>query len=162
MNTEKQVMESLWNLFHKMIWLNQNSLKKELSDYKPSEIHCLDYIGKHPESNVTQLADAFYMTRGAISKLTKKLIAKGLIDYYQKSNNKKEIYFCLTQKGMEIYKIHEKLHHRFDERDQSVFEQMSKEEMESVLYFAETYNKHLDHELLKLGLDTKSAEIDKL
>ncbi len=162
MNTEKRAMELLWNLFNKMIWLNQNSLKKELRDYKPSEIHCLDYIGNHSEPNVTQLADAFYMTRGAISKLTKKLIGKGLIDSYQKTGNRKEIYFRLTKKGEEIFKIHEKLHHGFDERDRVVFEQMSKEEMETVLYFAETYNKHLDNELLKLGVDIKSAGIDKL
>lgn len=162
MSTEKCVMELLWDLFNKMIWLNEQSLKKALNGYKPSEIHCLDYIGTHSESNVTQLANAFYMTRGAISKLTKKLIDKGLIDSYQKSGNKKEIYFCLTKKGKEIFDIHERLHHGFDERDKFVFEQMAREEMENVYKFAEIYNEHLDNELLKLGLDMKSAEIDKL
>ena len=35
------------------------------------------------------------MTRGAISKITKKLIKKGIIESYQKPDNKKEIYFRL-------------------------------------------------------------------
>jgi hypothetical protein len=34
---------------------------------------------------------AFYVTRGAISRMTKKLIQKGLVESYQKSENKKEI-----------------------------------------------------------------------
>lgn len=162
MSIEKHIMESLWELFNKMIWLNEQSLKKALNGYKPSEIHCLDYIGTHSDPNVTQLANAFYMTRGAISKLTKKLIDKDLIEGYQKTGNRKEVYFRLTQKGLGIFSIHKKLHHEFDERDRFVFEQMTKEEMESVLKFSETYNKHLDRELLKLGLDMKSAGIDRL
>lgn len=162
MNTENQVMELLWELFNKMIWLNQQSLKKSLNGYNPSEIHCIDYIGNNPESNVTQLADAFYMTRGAISKLTKKLITKGLIECYQKMGNKKERYFCLTDTGLEVFKIHEKLHHEFDIRDESVFEQISKEELDGILHFAKIYNCHLDNELDKLGLNMKSAGIDKM
>ena len=119
MKTEKQIMELLWDLFNKMMWLNQNSLKRELSGYKPSEIHCLDYIGTHAEPNATQLADAFFKT-------------------------------------------HEKLHHGFDERDRPVFEQLSEKEMDAILCFAKAYNEHLDDEILKMGLDRKSAGIDKL
>lgn len=38
------------------------------------------------------------MTRGAISKLTKKLIEKGLIESYQKSDNKKKSILGLLSK----------------------------------------------------------------
>lgn len=162
MNAEKRAMELLWDLFNKMMWLNEQSLKRELNGYKPSEIHCIDYIGSHPEPNVTQLADAFYMTRGAISKLTKKLIGKGLVESYQKEGNKKEIYFCLTDRGQEIFGIHERLHHGFDMRDKVVFEQISGQELQGILRFAEIYNSHLDQEFEKLGLDRKSAGIDRL
>lgn len=162
METEKRIMELLWDLFNKMMWLNEQSLKKALNSYKPSEIHCIDYIGNHSEPNVTQLADAFYMTRGAISKLTKKLITKGLIESYQKTGNRKEIYFCLTEKGHDIFKIHEELHHGFDVRDKFVFEQISQAELDGILHFAEIYNRHLDDELGKLGLDMKSAGIDRM
>lgn len=162
MEETKRVMELLWHLFNKMIWLNEQSLKKALKDYNPSEIHCIDYIGNHSEPNVTQLADAFFMTRGAISKLTKKLIEKDVLESYQKSNNKKEVYFTLTDKGQEIFRIHEKIHHEFDLRDKIVFEQITEQELESVLRFATIYNCHLDNELAKLGLDMKTARIDKM
>jgi len=95
MNKEEQVLAEFWDLFNKKIWLDAYKMKESLKDYKPSEIHCIEYIGKSEDSNVTKLAETFYMTRSAISKITKKLIEKGLIDSYQKPDNKKEIYFRL-------------------------------------------------------------------
>ena len=52
--------------------LNEYSMKKSLEEYKPSEIHCIKYIGKNKDANVTKMAESFYMIRGAISKLAKK------------------------------------------------------------------------------------------
>lgn len=93
------------------------------------------------------------MTRGAISKLTKKLIQKGLIESYQKSDNKKEIYFKLTEQGKVIYNIHEDLHKEFQERDKAVFEQVTEEQFDSMLSFVEKYSRHLDAEIKKQGID---------
>ena len=49
-----------------------------LEEYSYSETHCIDYIGKTELPNVTKIADNMQMTRGAISKMTKKLLAKAL------------------------------------------------------------------------------------
>ena len=84
MNKKEQVMAGFWNLFNKKIWLDAVKMKTSLKDYKPSEIHCIEYIGRNVDSNVTKLAETFYMTRSAISKITKKLIEKDLIESYQK------------------------------------------------------------------------------
>ncbi|TKI79047.1 MarR family transcriptional regulator, partial [Bacillus wiedmannii] len=91
-----------------------------------------------------------------ISRMTKKLIQKGLIESYQKSENKKEIYFRLTEKGKEIYKIHEDLHKEFQERDKAVFEQVTEEEFDSIISFVEKYSRHLDAEIKKQGIHIKS------
>ena len=48
-----------------------------LDEYGYSETHCIDYIGKLELPNVTKVAEHMQMTRGAISKMTKKLLAKG-------------------------------------------------------------------------------------
>ena len=96
MNKEEKVISGFRDLLNKMIWLNKIKMEDSLKDYKSSEVHCIEYIGKNAGPNVTRLAEAFYMTNGAISKLTKKLIKKGLIESYQKPGNKKEIYFKLT------------------------------------------------------------------
>ncbi|AAK78739.1 DNA-binding MarR family transcriptional regulator [Clostridium acetobutylicum] len=155
MNKEEQVMMSLRELFNKMAWLNKLKMEDSLKGYKPSEVHYIECIGKNVDSNVTKLAKSLYMTRGAISKMTKKLIEKNIVESYQKADNKKEIYFRLTEKGHEIYKLHENLHKEFQERDKVVFEQVTDEQFESMLSFIEKYSKHLDSEIKKLGIDTK-------
>ncbi|GAA0863904.1 MarR family transcriptional regulator [Paraclostridium tenue] len=156
MNKEEQVLMSFRDLFNKMVWLNKFKMEDSLKGYKSSEVHCIEYIGKNVDSNVTKLAESFYMTRGAMSKITKKLLKKGIIESYQKPDNKKEIYFRLTDQGKEVYKIHEKLHKEFQDRDKVVFEQITEEQFYSMLSFIEKYSKHLDSEIKKAGIDIKS------
>ncbi|MDP7989439.1 MarR family transcriptional regulator [Bacillus sp. MHSD_36] len=156
MNKEEQVMNGFRELYNKLVWLNKDKMEEGLKGFKSSEVHCIEYIENNADSNVTQLAEAFYVTRGAISRMTKKLIQKGLIESYQKSENKKEIYFRLTEQGKEIYKIHEDLHKEFQERDKAVFEQVTEEEFDSIISFVEKYSKHLDTEIKKQGIHIKS------
>lgn len=155
MNKEEQVIMSFRDLFNKLVRLNKVKMEDSLKDYKSSEVHCIEYIGRNADSNVAKLAESFYMTTGAISKLTKKLIKKGIIASYQKPDNKKEIYFRLTEQGKVIYKIHEELHKEFQERDQAVFEQVTEEQFDSMLRFVEKYSRHLDTEIKKLGVDSE-------
>ena len=156
MNKEEQVLMSFRDLFNKMVWLNKFKMEDSLKGYKSSEVHCIEYIGRNVDSNVTKLAESFYMTRGAMSKITKKLLKKGIIESYQKPDNKKEIYFRLTEQGKEVYKIHEKLHKEFQDRDKVVFEQITEEQFDSMISFIEKYSKHLDSEIKKAGIDIKS------
>ncbi len=156
MNKEEQVIINFRDLYNKMIWLNKFKMEESLKEYKPSEVHCIEYIGRNVDSNVTKLAESFYMTRSAMSKITKKLIEKGYIESYQKLDNKKEIYFRLTPQGKAINKVHEELHKEFQERDKAVFEQVTEEQFDGMLSFMEKYSKHLDAEIKKLGVDIKS------
>ncbi|HDX9630179.1 TPA: MarR family transcriptional regulator [Bacillus cereus] len=156
MNKEEQVMNGFRELYNKIVWLNKDKMEEGLKGFKSSEVHCIEYIENNADSNVTQLAEAFYVTRGAISRMTKKLIQKGLIESYQKSENKKEVYFRLTEQGKEIYKIHEDLHKEFQDRDKAVFEQVTEEEFESIISFVEKYSRHLDAEIKKQGIHIKS------
>ncbi|WP_042161269.1 MarR family winged helix-turn-helix transcriptional regulator [Paenibacillus gorillae] len=155
MNKEDQVMKGFRDLYNKIVLLNKDKMEESLKGYKPSEVHCIEYIEKNADSNVTKLADSFYMTRGAISKLTKKLIQKGLIESYQKPENKKEIYFRLTEQGKVIYNIHEDLHNEFQERDKVVFEEVTEKQFDTMLSFLAKYNSHLDEEIKKVDLQTE-------
>lgn len=159
MNKEERAMKGLWDIFKKRIWLDSFKMKDRLKGYNPSEIHCIAYIGEDEDPNVTKLAESFGMTRGAISKLTKKLVKKGLIESYQKPNNNKEVYFELTEQGKTIYDIHEEMHREFKDRDQPFFEQVTEEQLDIILGFAKKYNMHLDTEIKKLGVDMKSDNL---
>lgn len=160
MNKEEQVMKGFRELFNKLAWLNKFKMEDALKEYKSSEVHCIEYIGKNVDSNVTKLAESFYMTRSAISKLTKKLIEKGYIESYQKPENKKEIYFKLTEQGKEINKVHEKLHRECQDRDKAVFEDITDEQFENMINFVEKYNAHLEREIKKVDLDIKSDKFE--
>lgn len=153
MNKEEQVIMDFRDLLNKMSLLNKFKMKDSFNGYKSSEVHCIEYIEGNVDSNVTKLAESFYVTRGAISKLTKKLIKKGIIESYQKPDNKKEIYFKLTEKGNVINKVHDELHKEFQERDKAVFEQVTEEQFDIMLSFAEKYSRHLDTEIKKIGVD---------
>lgn len=153
---EEQIIRGFRDLYNKMVFLNKFKMENSLKGHKSSEVHCIEYIGRNVDSNVTKLAESFYMTRGAISKITKKLIKKGVIESYQRPDNKKEIYFRLTEQGKVIYKIHEEMHREYQERDKAIFEQVTEEQFEMMLSFMEKYSKHLDAEIKKLGGDTKS------
>lgn len=153
MNKEEQVKMGFRDLYNKMSWLNKSKMEASLKGYKPSEVHCIECIEKNVDPNVTKLAESLYMTRSAISKITKKLMEKSLIESYQKPDNKKEIYFRLTEQGNVIYNVHEELHHEFQERDKEVFEQITEEQFDSMLSFVEKYSRHLDSEIKKQGLN---------
>lgn len=155
MSKEEQAMMSLWDMFKKRMWLDSYRMKDKLKGYNPSEIHCIAYIGEDEDPNVTKLAESFDVTRGAISKLTKKLINKGLIESYQKPDNKKEVYFKLTEQGKAIYDIHEEMHREFKDRDKPFFEQVTKGQLDAILDFSEKYNMHLDTEIKKLDVAMK-------
>lgn len=118
-----------------------------LEEYSYSETHCIDYIGKTELPNVTKIADNMQMTRGAISKMTKKLLAKGLIEKYSLESNKKEIYFRLTESGLELYKEHEKRHKLWEQRDSKFLERYSPEEMEIITKFMKEFNVYLEEKI---------------
>lgn len=160
MNKEEQVMMGFRDLLNKTVWLNKFKMEESLKGYKSSEVHCIEYIGRNVDCNVTKLAEYFYMTRGAISKLTKKLIQKGVIESYQKPDNKKEIYFRLTEKGKGVYNIHEELHKEFQERDKVVFEKVTDEQFNIMISFVENYNQHLDEQIKKQGIILKQNKLE--
>ncbi|MDR3264236.1 MAG: MarR family transcriptional regulator [Clostridiales bacterium] len=155
MNKEERFITGLRSLFDKLVWLNKIKMEDALKGYTPSEIHCIEYIGRNADANVTRLAESFFMTNGAISKIAKKLIKKGTIISYRKPDNKKEIYFCLTPQGNELFKVHETLHDEFYERDKAVFGQVTGEEFDGMLNLIEKYNKHLDAEIKKQSVNNK-------
>ena len=126
----------------------------EKMDYQISEVHCIELIGKMQDANVTRLSEAFYMTKGAISKIVKKLLRYGAIESYQKPDNKQKIYYNLTELGVAINIKHEKLHKELVERDDNVYQQLNEQEKDSVIKFLEIYNCHLENELKKLNISS--------
>jgi DNA-binding MarR family transcriptional regulator len=138
------IMKGLKNIYEKEETLGKLAFKGEYEDYGISEIHCLDFIGKIKDPNVTKISQSMNMTRGAISKLCKKLINNNLIDKYKKPENDKEIYFKLTELGEELYKHHEIKHKQWEERNNKFFKNITKEYQDIVANFLIKFNDYLD------------------
>ncbi len=71
----------------------------DLTGYNNSELNCLDCIGRMKDPNVTSIAEAMNMTKGAISKIIRKLSDKGTLVDYQLDGNRQKVYYTLSDKG---------------------------------------------------------------
>jgi DNA-binding MarR family transcriptional regulator len=151
--------EELSTIFNRVA--NRYQLIKEMEEEKYRfmsentflEVHCIDMIEKNPDSNVTKLANVLRVTRGAISKTTRKLLEDGAIEKYQKPENKKEIYFKLTDIGKGIYLEHEKMHQSRIEQDQFFFENLSIEEKDQLIALLNKIYKQIAVDLKNRGLE---------
>ena len=113
MEKSEQIMSGITDLNNKLLLLRKPIMEKAMIGFSLSEIAYMEYIALHPDANVTRLAAALYMTRGAISKITKKLEKKGMITSYQKPDNKKEPYLPLKAEGKKFDAIHGQLNQTF-------------------------------------------------
>ncbi|MBP2633176.1 MAG: transcriptional regulator, MarR family [Firmicutes bacterium] len=111
------------------------------------EAHCIDKIGSIECANVTKVAAQMGMTRGAISKISKKLLNKNLIESYQKPENNKEIYFCLTEQGKKVYIEHKKCHNQAQEDKLVILSKYSEDEQAIILQFLSDINQRYDKKI---------------
>lgn len=82
-----------------------------------TEVHCIHWIGTLDHANVTKISNEMGMTRGAISKICKKLLRKKFIESYQEAENNKNIYFRVAAGGKSIFETHKVMHDlRFGEK----------------------------------------------
>ena len=128
-------------------WGYRNLYNKELTI---SEYHVIDCIGKNHLPNVTFIAKQLDMTKGAISKITAKLISKGLINADHLDNNKKEIYYILTPQGKDAYKVHEKVHDAENEKLVNIFKMYNEEELKTIRKFLDDFLRVLSKEIQQI------------
>ncbi len=140
MDNINSIMEGFKEIYEKEEILGKIAFRGEYEKYGVSEIHCIDFIGKIENPNVTKISENMNMTRGAISKICKKLLNNKLIDKYKKPENDKEIYFKLTKSGEELYKCHEIKHKKWEERNNNFFKNVDREEQEIVASFLKKFN----------------------
>ena len=95
-----EIMEIFLRVVNKYNGLEKVPVKHSPGlDLYHSERHMLDRIGANPPMNLTELARASGVTKGAISQIVKKLETKGVIRRYKKAANDKEVFIELTETG---------------------------------------------------------------
>lgn len=111
-----------------------------------SEIHTLCMIGENANINLTELAEKLGISKSGVSKFIKKILKKGLITKGKQGDNKKEVVFNLTEKGLIAYWGHKKF-------DEEVFASIH----ETLASFDDQQVEFLESFLSKL-----TSEIEKL
>ncbi|MEX3616942.1 MarR family transcriptional regulator [Paenibacillus glucanolyticus] len=109
-----------------------NSVEAELGmklNLNLSEIHLIANIGSRDSLNVTALSEKTGLTKGSITRVSKKLLKLDLIRRQQFSDNKKEVYFTLTENGERLCRIHDRLHQEIEMRFKKFLEKYTPEQL---------------------------------
>lgn len=149
MGREDEIMNAMHAVLDRKAYLDGKVLNQELADYTPAEVHTMIAIETGDMMNVTQLAQQLFVTRGAVSKVTKRLLKSGCLSSYKRTDNKKELYFKLTAKGLAVYQTHQRLSAQFAQRDAEVFDQLSDAQFDGIVKFFNDFTTHLDAEIEK-------------
>ena len=97
--------QELWEQF-----AEEEGLRELWQDVTLTGLHVLDAIGQTEPVNGITIARHLEITKGAVSKITQKLLAKKLIIKEILPDNKKEIYFRLTPDGQKLFRWHHTIH----------------------------------------------------
>ncbi len=105
-----------------------------------SQIHCIAAIEYIEDANITKLSQELAMTTGAITKMCKKLLNEGYVSKYQKEGNNKEVYYNLTELGLNVCEIHKKIHEKSYNKKKDIIAQYNDEEKATILRFLDDMN----------------------
>lgn len=145
---EKPILEKFQALYEKQDILSKLTDDKLYTDISYSEVHCLAAIAELDEPNASAVVEYMHITRGAVSKIVKKLASKDLIEIFQKENNKKEKYYRLTKQGRLINARHTKAHNTWLERDIKFLQNIPTKDKDIISNFLDSFNSYLA-ELIK-------------
>ena len=118
--------------------------RDSLSGYDNSELNCLDAIGRLEQPNVTALAGEMRMTKGAISKILRKLSDKDAVEPYQRGSNRQKIFYRLTDAGCRSRSsIPQTFRILYSLEFSLFFRSLSEEELSGAIRFFNDYNTDL-------------------
>ncbi|WP_127496766.1 MarR family transcriptional regulator [Paenibacillus glycanilyticus] len=99
-------------------WLIKNSpspvIANLVKEMTVMMLYVLDAIGKLEPVNGITISKKFGFSKGSISKITRKMVDKQIIQFEYLPDNKKEILFRTTSLGKEIYQLHLAMHRQID------------------------------------------------
>ncbi|MEK3704745.1 MarR family transcriptional regulator [Paenibacillus sp. FSL R7-0198] len=99
-------------------WLLKHSPDPEvqelIEEMTVTMLHVLDAIGTLEPVNGITISKQFGFSKGTVSKITKRLVQKNIILPEYLPDNKKEVLFRMTERGQDIYRLHQAMHQQID------------------------------------------------
>ena len=109
---------------------HRNSIDKSITI---NEVHLIDLIGRNQPMNLVKLSELLKVSRSAITQSVRRLIQKNLVVFDFAPNNGKNKYLRLSEKGIEVFKIHKEQQAYIEESVFSVLNNYSEEELQTVV-----------------------------
>ncbi|TBL77789.1 MarR family transcriptional regulator [Paenibacillus thalictri] len=117
--------------------VTSHQLKKMAPQLSVLSLHTLDVIHQNEGIKGIDIAHELNVTKGAISKVTRKLLDHGLIQKAQLPTNQKEVYFSVTPLGAELAELHDQLHKELDKKSLELLKSYDVPSLEIVAGFLE-------------------------
>ncbi len=95
------------------------------------ESQLIQYIGKHPNTTVTDIATELKKTSSAASQMIRKLRSKGWVMQQRDEANNRIYHLNLTESGWDIFEAHEKFEQFCYQRTFEKLKECSDEELEA-------------------------------
>ena len=134
-----ELLSTLANLLGLMEDVEEKAVKEWLPQTVGQEIvlnvhecHTIDQIGQSPGINGVQLSQRLNITRGGMSKILTKLLQRKLIESSRTEENKKEIYYHLTEIGQVVFVAHAQIHQRLGKELLSVLSAYSDKDLKTI------------------------------
>ena len=98
-----------------------------------NEVHLIVVIGKNQPLNLVKLSELLDVSRSAITQSVRRLIQKNLVVFDFEPNNGKNKYLRLSEKGIEVFKIHKEQQAYIEKAIFSVLRNYSEEDLQMVM-----------------------------
>lgn len=145
-NLDQEIAQELHKIKHKRApismerrWILDHTESLELKN----ETNALSVVGFHILTELIErdktgidLAAALDVTRGGITRAAQTLLKYKMIETYQVQEDKKKIFYHLTDKGQKVAQIHQEMHaQRRQQRRNQLFKNYSSAEKAVILRF---------------------------
>ncbi|WP_152396019.1 helix-turn-helix domain-containing protein [Paenibacillus guangzhouensis] len=118
-------------------WLVANSSNPEVLSFLQEStvmmLHVIDAIGGLEPVNGITISKQFGIPKGSVSKITRRLVEKKIIRTEYLPGNKKEVLFCTTSLGKEIFDLHQALHRQIDKGVHRFLQRYSEDELKFIM-----------------------------
>jgi DNA-binding MarR family transcriptional regulator len=137
----------------KRLTIKMGELGRHASDITPvgklsfSELSLMTLIGDFANIKVTELALKYGATKGAISKMVKKLVQKELVIKSRTQENEKEVLLSLTALGLAIYNEKEAHFEKLSKDVTKELENLAQEQREALFNILQLVEDHIDEHL---------------
>jgi DNA-binding MarR family transcriptional regulator len=100
-----------------------------LKELTVTMLHVIDAVGNMQPVNGVTIASKLDIPKGSVSKITRKLLQRAIVQQHSLPYNNKEKLFSLTSIGHEIYKLHQALDQQIARGVQSFMQKYNKNEL---------------------------------